>query len=373
MQCAWRFSLDWVPGGEDELLDDEQHDYREWSLQIMRPWWELEHISLEQNPSLEYSRLLLPLPLLAPFTENSTATGNFPVGYFCATCGRVNVQRFLRHRVCESAMCKAKMDMTKEIGWVIGALSTRDRKVNSATISPDDKWAAPTTAEPAISFEDGTRLFHYHLAASPTLSDDSGAPIASGSRSIIDHSKSLSVRHIFNGNRAPLQAGASALFEALQRDVRIERGIGTTVFSTPLFESGDDPALPRNGRGVWDQQAEIIEAALRTYCCELGPLRVHSLRTHAWISDGKVGPVRRAGATVPCLDEPLMISQTLAAPHDILLARKVPRPALSRCRHLVALDVSISLQHQAKFEGEEREPPRDDGSWGYRGTQRQQV
>jgi len=39
---------------------------------------------------------------------------------------------------------------------------------------------------------------------------------------------------------------------------------------------------------VWDHQAGIIENALRTYCCGLGPLRVHSMRIHAWISsDGK--------------------------------------------------------------------------------------
>jgi len=307
-QRAWRFVLDWVPGGEDLLLDDERDDYREWSLRTMRPWWEPTHIPPEQIPSFECSRLLLPLPLLAPFTENSTATGHFPVGYFCATCGRVNVQRFLRHRVCESATCSAKVDLKREIGWVMGAFSARDRKVNSARISPDDKWAAPTTAEPAIGFEDGARLLHYHLvAATPTLSDDSSASVASGSRSIVDDSNSLSVRHIFNGNRARLQAGASALFETLQRDVPIERSIGSTVFSTPLFESGDDHALPRNGRGVWNQQAEIIEGALRAYCCDLGPLRVHSLRIHAWISDGKVRPRHRSGANVPLLDGALKI------------------------------------------------------------------
>lgn len=281
---AWRFYLEWVPGGEDLLLDDGQHDYNEWFEQIVRPWWEPKTL-LDHHLSLECSRLLLPLPLLAPFTENSTATGNFPVGYFCATCGRVNIQRFLRHRICESAACNTKTDLAREIGWVIGAFSTRDRKVNSATISPDDKWAAPTTAEPAVGFENGTRLFHYHLT-----SGDSGALMASAStsanRSNVE-TNPLSVRHIFNSNRAPLQASASALFETLQRDVRIERSIGATVFSTPLFESGDDPALRRNGRGMWDQQAGIIESALSAYCRDLGPLKVHSLRIHAWISDGK--------------------------------------------------------------------------------------
>ncbi|KAI0277464.1 hypothetical protein BGY98DRAFT_1097419 [Russula aff. rugulosa BPL654] len=234
---AWRFYLEWVPGGEDLLLDDEQHGHSEWSERI-EP--EGRGDSAGTSLSLECSRLLLPLPLLAPFTENSTATGNFPVGYFCATCGRVNIQRFLRHRVCESAACSTRTELTGEIGWVIGAFSTRDRKVNSATISPDDKWAAPTTAEPAC------------------LNGSASTP---ANRSNVEMNP-LSVRHIFNGNRAPLQARASALFETLQRDVRIERSIGATVFSTAVFESGDDPALRRNGRGMWDLQAGIIEDAL---------------------------------------------------------------------------------------------------------------
>ena len=321
VQCAWRFSLEWIPGGEDLLMDEEQDDSREWSVRIMRPWWEPEHFQQEQHlscgpsqngarptfgpyhdavmtqPGLGYARLLLPLPLLAPFTQNSTATGNFPFGYYCATCGRVNVQRFLRHRICESVACNAKMDHRREIGWVIGSYSTRDRKINSATISPDDKWALPTTAEPAISFDDGTRLFHYHLAGS-TLAGDHGNSAAPNCRSDVG-ANGPSVRHIFNGNRAPLQASASALFETLQRDVRIERSIGATVFATPLIESGDDPALGRNARSVWNQLAGSIESALRTYCCNLGPLRVHAWRIHAWISDGKV--CRRARPLL-CVD-----------------------------------------------------------------------
>jgi hypothetical protein len=296
---VWRFYLEWVPGGEDLLLEDEQNGYSEWSERIVRPWWEpiaqkdsqkAEEILLECHLTLERTRLLLPLHLLAPFTENSTATGNFPVCYFCATCGRVNIQRFLRHRICESlnAACITKTDLKREIGWVIGAYSTRDRKVNSATISPDDKWAAPTTAEPAVGFDDGTRFFHYHMASG------NGALIASAStsanRSDVE-TNPLSVRHIFNGNREPLQARASELFETLQSDVRIERSVGATMFSTPVFKSGDDPALRHNGRGVWDLQVGIIEGALSAYCRDLGPLKVHSSRIHAWISDGKVRPL----------------------------------------------------------------------------------
>jgi hypothetical protein len=348
-------------------MDEELDDGSEWPECIMRPWWESEHLPLEQHlsfgpsqngatptlgmhhdtvmtrPCLEYARTLLPLPLLAPFSQNSTATGHFPLGYYCPTCGRVNVQRFLRHRICESATCTAKADLQRETGWVIGAYSTRDRKVNSATISPDDKWALPTTAAPAISFDDGTRLFRYHLAA-PTPAGDHGTSAAPDCRFHVG-ADGLFVRHIFNGNRASLQAGASALFETLQRDVRIERSIGATLFTTPLIESGDDPALGRNGRKVWDQQAGFIESALRTYCCDLGPLRVRAWRIYAWVSDGKVYRC----ADCHCA---WIVAENFAffalVPPNILSARKTSRNALSGRRHLVAFS-TFGTQRQVEF------------------------
>ncbi len=319
VQRTWRFSLEWVPGGEDQLKDDEQGEDHEWPTRIMRPWWEPEHPQQpDQHPQFgpsqgaaspipesrhdtiltllnpRYSRLLLPLPLLAPFSENSTATGNFPAGYYCTACGRINVQRFLRHRICEGATCDSRTDPQRETGWVISAFSTRDRKVNSATVVPDDKWAAPTTAEPATAFDDGARLFHYHLAvgdSGPSAGPSNLRPSGAGADA---HAHAHSVRHVFNGNRELLQGDASALFETLQRDVRIERSIGASAFATPQIESGDDPALGCNGRSVWDQQAAFVESALNTYCRDLGPLKVRALRVHAWISDGKVRTPARA-------------------------------------------------------------------------------
>ncbi|KAH8997097.1 hypothetical protein EDB86DRAFT_924465 [Lactarius hatsudake] len=266
----------------------------------MRPWWEPEppqqpdqHPLSESSQSAaspipesrngKVSRLLLPLPLLAPFTENSTASGNFPAGYYCTVCGRVNVQRFLRHRVCEGTACDSRTDPQREIGWVISVFSTCDRKLNSATVVPDDKWTAPTTAEPAAVFDNGARLFHYHLVVY-----DSGPSVAPSNLLPSGGAGTVDVRHVFNGNRELLlQGDASALFETLQRDVRIERSIGSSAFVTPRIESGDDPALGRNGQSVWDQQAAFIESALGTYCRDLGPLKVRALRVHAWISVGK--------------------------------------------------------------------------------------
>ncbi|KAI0294487.1 hypothetical protein B0F90DRAFT_1283282 [Multifurca ochricompacta] len=38
VRCTWRFSLEWVPGGEDLLMDEVQDDYHAWSMRITRPW-----------------------------------------------------------------------------------------------------------------------------------------------------------------------------------------------------------------------------------------------------------------------------------------------------------------------------------------------
>jgi hypothetical protein len=117
VQRIWRFDLVWVHGGEVLLKDDD-----EWK---MSPWWEPEHPRQPyQHP--RYHQLLLPHYLLAPFTENSTQAGIFPVGYYCMVCGRINVQRFLRHRICEGTVCNSRTDPQRETGWVTNAFSTRD-------------------------------------------------------------------------------------------------------------------------------------------------------------------------------------------------------------------------------------------------------
>lgn len=292
-----------MPGGEDYLKDECTH--------FMMPWWEPEHPQhsdqhplfkpseslsslFEPGPDItitgpnpRYSPLLLPPFLLAPFSEISIAAGTFPAGYHCPTCGRINVQRFLRHRVCEGASCVSRSDPQRETGWAVDAFSTRDRKIVSAKIVPEDNWAELTTEGPATAFGDGACLFHYHLAGGDFVSVPSVAPSNLPPGAGADTHKH-SVHHVFNGDKAPLQGDASALFETLQRDVRIERSPGTAVFTTPLIESRDDPALGPNGPNIWDQQVGFIENALGSYCQDLGPLKVRALRVHAWSSGGKV-------------------------------------------------------------------------------------
>lgn len=262
-------------------------------MKIMRPWWEPNHLPiLEPSDYPILSPFLVPLFLLAPFTEKSTVTGNFPVGYYCSMCGRLNVQRFLRHRICEGALCNSREDAQRESGWATGPIYTR----RSATV--EDTWMAPTINKAAIAFDDGVCLFHFHLA---TTVHDSGLSV-------------VSVRHVFNRNTELLQGDASLLFKILQCDIHIERSIGESVFSTPYIKSGEDPVLGHNGHSIWEQQAALIESALSTYCNDLGPLKAQVLRVQAWASPSKVCvftlcPDRCSGCP---LDSPVALSNVLS-------------------------------------------------------------
>ena len=293
MRRTWRFFLEWVAGGEDHIKNALKDDGEEWTTDFEPPWWEPEHLQQpDQQPLFRPSRssasavpelspdiimgpnpiyppLLLPLSLLAPFSWCTVFEGsNFPTGYYCALCGRVNVQRFLRHRLCEGATCKSRTDQEGATGWAVDA-SSCSTFIRSATMYPDDRWDESTTELSVTPFGDEMRLYHYRLRDSDSGSLNLGM---------------CSVRHVFNGNREWLQEEASALFEMLQRDVRFERSIGALAFTGPQIEL-DDPAPRDDWHTKWHK---IVENSLRTYCHELGPLTVGAMRMSAWVSDGKV-------------------------------------------------------------------------------------
>jgi len=121
------------------------------------------------------------------------------------------------------------------------------------------------------------------------------------------------------------------LFRMLQRDVHIERSIGASLFSTPLIESWEDPALVRNGRGVWDQQVLVMESALGTYCHELKHLKVWTLRVHAWISKGKDVQTfcpRRGHLVLLCLGADIALHSVLSDPNANLVSGKLKNECL---------------------------------------------
>ena len=55
----------------------------------------------------EFYHSLVPLQLLAP-CGRTVLDSSFPRGWLCETCGKMNFQAALRHRVCSSSFCKVR-------------------------------------------------------------------------------------------------------------------------------------------------------------------------------------------------------------------------------------------------------------------------
>jgi hypothetical protein len=51
---------------------------------------------------------LVPLPLLAPYGRKMLDS-SFPRGWLCKSCGKMNFQAALRHRMCSSSFCKVRL------------------------------------------------------------------------------------------------------------------------------------------------------------------------------------------------------------------------------------------------------------------------
>ena len=56
----------------------------------------------------EIYQSLVPLQLLAPYGR-TVLDSSFPRGWLCETCGKMNFQAALRHRVCSSSFCKVRL------------------------------------------------------------------------------------------------------------------------------------------------------------------------------------------------------------------------------------------------------------------------
>ena len=156
-EVEWRFRLQWAPGGEEFILPNLD-------AQILEdPWWRPPYkppalaypvaentwattppsemparasnfATTTQQPEepeehypttakyrqarvshheykfrhhhfRELYESLLPTYLLAPFGKNVRDL-SFPRGWLCATCGKVNFQKAMRHRYCTSIACK---------------------------------------------------------------------------------------------------------------------------------------------------------------------------------------------------------------------------------------------------------------------------
>ncbi|ETW78537.1 hypothetical protein HETIRDRAFT_386703 [Heterobasidion irregulare TC 32-1] len=367
LRVLWRFELEWICGGEESLKSEAQ-DSKEWQKTIQRPWWEctsspsetalyspmatdapltqntvateqdsdlinptaLDHSSPRQPFDAPIAHSLIPLPLLASFSASSSANDAFPSGYFCHNCGRVNVQRFLRHRACESAHCsvlrsRATMDQSvggdslesgvKEIrddgqGWMMDVMAVRNPRLTYVCLFPDNMCLEPAVSLLRQDWGDGMRVFWYGLPSLSSLSQhmslDGQVPptppipvtpvsnLAPVTSEQVLHSDKHLVRHIFTGNLPRLQSEPTELFGRLQRDIQLERRYGETVF-TKRFDSS--AIIEGEGGTVVSKSItklqEFMEYLVSTYGEEKA-IKMPAIEILSWVGEGKARDVFRA-------------------------------------------------------------------------------
>lgn len=104
----------WTPGGEDLLPKGNM---------LKAPWWgssistrsdEVEFEApanvkayLSRHDLQHNSHDLLPMDVFAELGSVSLGAG-FPNGWYCASCGRLNKQVHLRHRLCTGSSCTVR-------------------------------------------------------------------------------------------------------------------------------------------------------------------------------------------------------------------------------------------------------------------------
>lgn len=267
---------------------------------------------------------LIPLPLLASFSASSSANDAFPSGYFCRDCGRVNVQRFLRHRVCESAHCsilrsRATMghsvggdrleSKVKEIGddgqgWMMDIMAVRNPRLTYVCLFPDNMCLEPAVSLLRQDWGDGMRVFWYGLPSLSSLSQhtflDGQVPptppvpavpvsnLAPVTSEQVLHSDKPLVRHIFTGNLPRLQTEPTDLFGRLQLDIQFERRFGETVFtnrfdSSAIVEGEGGTVMPKSITKL----QEFMEYLVSTYGEEKA-IKMPAIEILSWVGEGKV-------------------------------------------------------------------------------------
>jgi hypothetical protein len=118
-KVCWSVTLHWAPGGEDALFDCHPAMSSDMTVDsvapentrdLLHPWW-LD----PTNPSSQTDEIIphcqtdlrmqfysfLPLDLIAEFHPSEA----FPRGWFCKSCGMINIQLFFRHQICQSSAC----------------------------------------------------------------------------------------------------------------------------------------------------------------------------------------------------------------------------------------------------------------------------
>lgn len=119
-RVCWSVTFQWAPGGEHALFDYDpipspittsDSPPLGTTRDLIHPWWFCRADASSQadstNPycARDFRMQIfscIPLDLIADFHPSET----FPRGWFCKSCGMINIQEFFRHQICQSTMCR---------------------------------------------------------------------------------------------------------------------------------------------------------------------------------------------------------------------------------------------------------------------------
>lgn len=271
-QVRWRFRLLWSPGGEEGVWPKrtEELNYPWWSLPVsmqkgvtsvikddkddkeLPPDPEdgfpttLQYRELrQQNPEFQWRfqpvqelyHYLFPPHLLMPFSAQ-TSDLNFPRGWICPTCGRMNFQKAMRHRKCPGSQCKVKYSFSinyfdcswtaknsKPVSYYLDLFLLRAPQDRLTLSLPYNVYPHAVTVK-RITWEEGTQTFTCFMPN--------------------EEKPTSYINHIFTGNLPHLQVRANEWLQKVQLELEIVRKPGDNGVDSVTFCVGDRHMLIRS-------------------------------------------------------------------------------------------------------------------------------
>lgn len=265
-RIRWRLTLEWVPGGEEGLLENIN--------QKSHPWWidpveeEAGSVKTPRDLSALYFSFL-PLDLLAGFKPSEY----FPRGWYCRDCGMLNAQRCFRHQICQSSRCKRKLER--------GKVTTNDNSL----ICHIDPLQALRGPHHRLPIRDPLDYAPSSVGKIDSSWDDMMRNLT------YEVNTSVRVQHVFTGNQEILQEDATKLLLDIQKDVILSRSdLHSPYFtwSTKLDHehicSGNSAEQPEIPRLVFDIQ-DILLHYMQAYG-EVNDANINHIMIQAWATPG---------------------------------------------------------------------------------------
>ncbi|KAI0343310.1 hypothetical protein BDW22DRAFT_1356923 [Trametopsis cervina] len=278
----WHYRFEWIPGGDA---------IPEGTDQPTRPWWSPNIVS-EEEPTL-YS--LLPMHLSSDFARFGghhvpmSSEVNNRLGWHCASCGRLNVQRQLCFQQCSS--CGTGNGLT-----AVGSMYVRDPHRMSPDSRPVDTYPNGVACDILDAGNDGMRTFVYTVR------------------------RNVTIKHLFTCNRSTVQKTANQFFSDVQMQVPLTwQSAKTVLASGPYFtylagsgHEGGAHAVP------WDQVPACV-SAIRSTMCDLAArearhagLQIDQMTMLGWHTSGNrkgpVIPATKTTVTLLCLGADVELS-----------------------------------------------------------------